>query len=80
MFAAFRPVRQAYINDRIASDERATVLSFDSLMGSTGAVVIQPLLGKTADVWSYPVSYLFGSAIQALAIPFYWKSRSIGNG
>jgi MFS family permease len=80
MFAAFRPVRQAYINDRIASDARATVLSFDSLMGSTGAVVIQPLLGKTADVWSYPVSYLFGSAIQALAIPFYWKSRqSIDN-
>ena len=80
MFAAFRPVRQAYLNDHIASDDRATVLSFDSLLGSSGAVVIQPLLGKAADVWSYPVSYLFGSAIQAMAIPFYWKSKNIGKG
>ena len=74
MFAAFRPVRQAYLNERIASEERATVLSFDSLLGSSGAVVIQPLLGKAADVWSYPVSYLWSSAIQAMAIPFYLKS------
>ena len=37
-----RPVRQAYLNDMIASKQRATVLSFDSLMGSSGGVVVQP--------------------------------------
>ncbi|MCW2925991.1 MAG: major facilitator superfamily 1, partial [Thermoleophilia bacterium] len=34
MFAATMPIRQAYVNDMIPSKQRATVLSFDSLMGS----------------------------------------------
>lgn len=75
MFAALMPVRQAYVNALIPSRERATVLSFDSLLGSGGAVVTQPLLGRAADVWSYPVSYLFTSAIQAVALPFLWLAR-----
>ena len=49
-------MRQAYLNDMIPSKQRATVLSFDSLMGSTGGVVIQPVLGKVADVYSYSTS------------------------
>jgi MFS family permease len=75
MFAAVMPVRQAYLNALIPSEQRATVLSFDSLFGSTGGVVIQPLLGKAADVWNYPVSYAFSAAFQALAIPFTWLAR-----
>ena len=75
MFAALTPVRQAYLNGLIASRERATVLSFDSMLGSSGAVVIQPGLGKVADVWSYPASYVCSAAIQALAIPFLWLAR-----
>jgi MFS family permease len=75
MFAALTPVRQAYLNGLIASKERATVLSFDSLLGSSGAVAIQPLLGKAADAWSYPTSYALSAAIQALAIPFAWLAR-----
>jgi MFS family permease len=75
MFAAVMPVRQAYLNALVPSAQRATVLSFDSLFGSTGGVVIQPLLGKAADVWSYPVSYVFSSGFQALAIPFTWLAR-----
>jgi MFS family permease len=75
MFAALMPVRQAYLNGLIPSRERATVLSFDSLLGSSGAVGIQPLLGRAADVWSYPASYAWGAAIQALAIPFVWLAR-----
>lgn len=75
MFAALTPVRQAYLNGLIASRERATVLSFDSLLGSSGAVAIQPILGRTADAWGYPVSYTCSAAIQALAIPFIWLAR-----
>ena len=56
----------------VQSEQRATVLSFDSLLGSSGAALIQPVLGKTADVWGYPVSYLASAAIQALALPFCW--------
>ncbi len=68
--AASLPIRQAYINGLIPSEQRATVLSFDNLLGSSGGVVIQPALGKVADVWSYSTSYLVGAAFQLMAVPF----------
>lgn len=73
--AAVTPVRQAYLNDLIPSKQRATVLSFDSLMGSSGGVVIQPVLGRAADAWGYGTSYLVGAAVQLLAVPFLLRSR-----
>ena len=75
-FAAAGPMRQAFINGLIPSEQRATVLSFDSLMGSAGGVVTQPALGRAADVWSYSTSYLIGAAIQIAAIPFLLASRA----
>jgi hypothetical protein len=51
------------------------VLSFDSLMGSSGGVVIQPVLGRAADVYSYSTSLVLGAAIQLLAAPFLVLSR-----
>ncbi len=78
MFSALMPLRQTYLNRLIPSEQRATVLSFDSLLGSSGGVVIQPALGRAADVWGYPVSYIYGAAIQALALPFVWLARREG--
>jgi MFS family permease len=75
MFAALTPVRQAYLNGLIASRERATVLSFDNLFASSGGVVSQPALGKIADVWGYPPSYLVCAIIQALGLPFLAAAR-----
>jgi MFS family permease len=75
IFSAEMPIRQAYLNDMIPSRQRATVLSFDSLMGSTGGVVIQPVLGKTADVYSYATSFVVGAGFQLLALPFLLRSR-----
>jgi MFS family permease len=75
VFASVMPIRQAYLNGLIPSQQRATVLSFDSLMGSSGGVVIQPVLGKSADVWSYGTSYVIGAGFQALAVPFLLLSR-----
>ena len=69
IFAADMPIRQAYLNDMIPSQQRATVLSFDSLMGSTGGVVIQPVLGKAADVYSYSTSFVFGARVPAAGGP-----------
>src|SRR5256714_401726 len=69
IFAASMPIRQTYMNGMIPSRQRATILSFDSLMWSTGGVWAQPLLGRVADVWGYGPSYLVGAAISALAIP-----------
>lgn len=75
LFSTFTPVRQAYVNALIPSEQRATVLSFDSLMGSSGGVAIQPVLGRAADAWSYPASYVCSAAIQAVAIPFLLVTR-----
>lgn len=73
--AAAFPMRQAYLNGLIPSQERATVLSFDSLMGSAGGVVVQPVLGRAADVWSYSTSYVIASGIQLIALPFVVLAR-----
>jgi MFS family permease len=73
MFSAVTPIRQGYINALIPSQQRATVLSFDSLFGSTGGVVIQPVLGKAADVWGYPASYKLCAVFRATRDA--WRSR-----
>ena len=73
--AATFPIRQAYVNGLILSEQRATVLSFDNLLGSSGGVVIQPALGKVADVSSYSTSYLVAAAVQLLAAPFMVLAR-----
>jgi len=75
LFATVTPVRQAYLNELIPSEQRATGLSFDSLMGSSGGVVAQPVLGKAADVWGYPASYLGSAVMQLLGAPFIWLAR-----
>lgn len=75
MFAAVMPIRQAYLNGLIPTKQRATVLSFDSLVSSSGGVVIQPALGRVADVWSYSLSYIAGAGFQIMALPFLLLAR-----
>jgi len=74
-FSASRPVRQAYLNGIIPSAQRATVLSFDNLMGSAGGVVAQPALGRMADAAGYAATYVASAAIQVLALPFLLLTR-----
>ena len=75
IFAASMPIRQTYMNGMIPSRQRATILSFDSLMGSTGGVWAQPLLGRVADVWGYGASYVVAAGISAIAVPALALSR-----
>jgi MFS family permease len=75
VFAVAGPVRQAYLNDMIPSKQRATVLSFDSLFGSIGGVVVQPALGRVADVWGYGTSFVIGGVVELIGIPLLLASR-----
>jgi sugar phosphate permease len=75
VLAAALPMRQAFLNGLIDSNERATVLSFDALMGSAGGVVSQPALGRSADVWGYSTSYLIAGGVQLMALPFVALAR-----
>jgi MFS family permease len=76
MFAVNTPVRQAYLNGVIPSPHRATILSFDNLMGSAGGVAAQPALGRVADLAGYGRSYLIGALVQLAALPFLVLARN----
>ena len=75
--SASRPIRQAYLNGMIPSQQRATILSFDSLITSAGGIVAQPVLGKSADIWGYQVSFLLSAAGTAIALPFIVTARKL---
>jgi predicted MFS family arabinose efflux permease len=74
-FAAAMPVRRAYVNALIPSQQRATILSFDSMASSTGGVAFQPLLGRVADASGYAASYIVTGAIASLSVPFLLAAR-----
>lgn len=75
LWAAAEPIRQAYLNGMIPSEQRATILSFDSLMSSGGGVWAQPVLGRAADIGGYGASFLVSAGISVLGLPFLALSR-----
>lgn len=74
-FSIRMPIRQAYLNGIIPTQQRATVLSFDSLMGSAGGAIAQPALGRVADASGYPSAYLVSAGLQLTALPFLMLAR-----
>jgi MFS family permease len=74
-FAAATPIRQSYLNSMIPKKQRATVLSFDSMMSNLGGIVVQPGLARVADVWSYGTSFAIGAMLQLAALPLLLASR-----
>ena len=74
-FSVSVPLRQAYLNGIVPSQHRATVLSFDNLMGSAGGVAAQPALGRVADVRGYSSAYVVSAVIQLAAVPFLILAR-----
>lgn len=78
-FAAVMPIRQSYLNAMIPKAQRATVLSFDSMMSNVGGVAVQPGLARAADVYSYGTSFAIGAALQLVALPMLVRSRRFGH-
>ncbi|RZI53809.1 MAG: MFS transporter [Pseudomonas sp.] len=77
MISITTPMRLSYLNQRIDSSQRATLLSLDSVLGSAGSAIAQPAFGKIADVYGYPMSYVCSGLLQAGALPFiYLASRT----
>jgi MFS family permease len=75
-FSATQPVRKAFINSLIPSKQRATVLSFDSMIDSSGGVVFQPVLGRVADISGYATSYVVSGVISLLSLPLLVAARA----
>jgi hypothetical protein len=69
------PVKQAYMHHEIPSEQRATVISFDSLVASGGSVLGQTGLGRIAQVRSFGAGYIVGGLATALAWPVVFLLR-----
>jgi MFS family permease len=63
------PVRQAYLHQVIPSQQRATVVSFDALVGSLGSVVGQTSLGYVSQKRSIADGYVAGGIATVLVLP-----------
>jgi predicted MFS family arabinose efflux permease len=63
------PVQQAYVHEVVPSDERATVVSFISMVGSAGGVGGPIGLGYLARAESPAAGYVVGGALTLFAVP-----------
>jgi MFS family permease len=72
-----QPVRQTYLHHSIPTSERATLVSFDSLVGSLGSVGGQTGLGYLSQERSISVGFVIGGLTQILALPILGRLRSL---
>jgi MFS family permease len=72
-----QPVRQTYLHYSIPSSERATLVSFDSLVGSLGSVGGQTGLGYLSQERSIPAGFVVGGLATLLALPIFARLRSL---
>jgi MFS family permease len=72
-----QPVRQTYLHKSIPTSERATLVSFDSLVGSLGSVGGQTGLGYLSQERSVPAGFVVGGLATVLAIPIFRRLRAL---
>jgi MFS family permease len=72
------PVHQAYLHGVVASEERATVVSFDSLVASAGGVGGQLGLGYISKAASIATGYVTGGVALFVALPVLMLLRRLG--
>jgi MFS family permease len=72
-----QPVRQTYLHHSIPTSERATLVSFDSLVGSLGSVGGQTGLGYLSQERSIPVGFVLGGLATILAVPIFGRLRAL---
>jgi len=78
-FGVFGPVRQAFMHGAIPSAQRASVVSFDSMIGSTGGVGGQFGLGYLSRSEGVGPGYVVGGVLTAFAVPVLYLLRLQGH-
>jgi len=66
------PVRQAFVHNVVPSEQRATVVSFDSMISGGGSVLGQTGLGAFSDRQGFSAGYVVGGLVTLLAMPLLW--------
>lgn len=69
------PVRQAFVHRIVPSEQRATVISFDSMISGGGSVVGQTGLGALAERQSFSAGYVAGGLATLAAVPLLMLIR-----
>jgi MFS family permease len=72
------PVRQAYLHQVVPTEQRATVVSFDSLVSNVGGVGGQVGLGALGEARSVGAAFVAGGVVTAAALPLLARLRRIG--
>jgi len=70
------PLKQAYLNHRIPSEQRATILSFDSMMGKSGAFLGLIGSGYLAEHFGIPLTWLVSGCILALGVLVFFNLKN----
>ncbi len=68
-WGVWTPVKQAYLHQLVPSEQRATVISFDSLVASGGSVLGQTALGRLSQTHSIAAGYVVGGLTTVLIWP-----------
>ena len=71
------PVKQGFLHKIIPSEQRASVISFDSLVGSSGSVFGQTGLGDLSKVRSIAEVYMVRCLINLFAMPVLFSIRRL---
>jgi MFS family permease len=72
------PVRQAYLHQLIPTEQRATVISFDSMVSGVGGVGGQVGLGALGQERSVGSAFVVGGIATVAALPLIGAVRRIG--
>lgn len=69
------PVRSAFFHQVVPTQQRATVLSFDSMITGGGSVGGQIGLGFLAERQGFSAGYMVSGAVTVVSIPLLWLMR-----
>ena len=72
------PVRSAYLHQVVPSEQRATVVSFDSMVSSAGGIGGQLGLGALGEARSIGSAFVVGGVATAAALPLLGRLRRLG--
>ena len=72
------PVKQAYLHASIPSEQRATVISFDSMFQNGGGIVGQTGLGYLSRVRDIGAGYVIGGLATVVVLPMLGIVRRLG--
>ena len=74
--AVLYPVESECLNRLIPSEQRATLISINSMFFSIMMIVMFPIAGMLADVWNLPI-VLMGIGIVVLCFTLIWEKKDI---